>query len=1004
MNAWLADSSSLPNHDNGTFQSPTIDPSAAFLHNPAASEPSPLHRMFNGAPRHASPGFPNPAQVIPSKRPRPEDGISMSPRQAPGGLPGSRSQTPMQLPFPGYQGPANGAPPQFPAHANPYQHLQQGPSMSQSSIAQDFDHVQRVGTASPSPYSPATHMGSRISPVHSDHGSRVNTPQNPSFTTPPQPFPQSLGTPFSPVPAMTSTAAVQPPMQAPQFNGMPQGYPQTMAAQQQRMYAMQMQNQSRAAAAAAGNAGSPAMPGRPASAMANPQQIAAMRQMQQQHNVAKPSNPEGFMRSLQKFMMSRNLPLDPSPIVCGRPVHLMQLYAAVMKLGGSKKVTATNMWPVVSQQLQFPPAQFPMAIHEIREHYQRNLFQYEQAFISSQQKQLAEQTQQQQAVSRLANERAALAQFESSTVKAAQNFDSPQQTAAHSPQEKVPFGPSVPHPNAAAAAANGFANSAVSTKSHNKQPNHQHRLSVSRQSQPPAIPQDSSGPLPGQPPPQTLQSGKAPSSIPGVQPGVVEQQSSDKPLNHPIEDPFKPVVLPESNFHGPVVVDEMYQLGEDILRLKPNVPSFPELGLIDIHALTMSLKSGIHAEVRLALDTIATISCEPITILLDSCEDLVESLVECAEDQMELLAENAAEVSDVMLLPSYEEVIRGCQAEWTSLADVPEFGSLDYELDRAVDRLICVTTILRNFSFSEGNHGILGIPPVVSFISTIIRYLGTRNMLLRTNQNTLDLIKDVIIFLSNVAHMIQLPAKEDALCLLHFLLSFTPTPVPTIVPEGGGVMFTAYDPTIHKYTPAAVDSLAKLLARDEPNRAFFKTIFSGDASQQELLTRAFGLAICTIPDQPRKQVVMTDARKVVLLQGLLAADILIALADDQVARIWLESNDGFAIHLLRLACSLSTERIPQVNYRQAQMPRGQWDIEAYAYSSIVSRSLTILRRLAEKSRQAQADDDMTSSSPSPLRLPSGITLKKENLVGVLLVPNVDSNIIRQLISYSGLAE
>ncbi|KAE8161076.1 hypothetical protein BDV40DRAFT_197151 [Aspergillus tamarii] len=1005
MNAWLADASNLPNHDNGAFHQATIDPSTAFLHASPTPDPNQFQRMFNGVPRNASPGFHNPNQVIPSKRPRPEDAISMSPRQAPGGLAASRSQTPHQVPFPGYQGPTNGAT-QFAPHPAQYQHLQQGtsPNVSQSPIIQDFDQhgVQRMGTASPSPFSPAgPHVGPHVSPSQPDHPSRVNTPQNSSFM-PGQPFPQGMGGQFSPATAMTS-AGVQAPMQA-HFSGMPQGY-QAMAAQQQqqqqRIHAIQMQNQGRPINM------NPALAGRPVAAgmnaMANPQQMAAIRQMQQ--TMSKPPNPEGFMRSLQKFMMSRNLPLDPNPIVCGRPINLVQLYATVMKLGGSKKINAANMWPVIAQQLQYPPMQFPMAVQEIREHYQRNLAAYEQAFLSTQQKQYADQMQQ-SALPRQPSDPSGM-QFQSPSVKPTQSFETSQQLGQPSPSNapvpnnmpnNMPNGFATPTP---VKAPNKQQQQQQQQQQHQQQQQqqqqqHQHRLSVSRQSQPPATPHDSTGQLSGQSP---APSAKGPGSVSGK---VSEQfdQNPEQPLKHPIEDPFKPTVLPESNLHGPVGVDEIYQLSEEIARFKPNVPAFSELGVIDIHALTMSIKSGIHAEMRLALDTLATISCEPaIQISLDNCEDLVDSLVECAEDQAEFLAEHAAEVSDVMLLPSYEEVTRGCQSEWTSLADIPEFGSLDYDLDRAVDRLICITTILRNFSFTESNFGVLSTPPVVQFISTIIRYLGTRNMLLRNNQNTLDFMKDTVIYLSNLAHTIQLPSKEEALSLLHFLLSFAPFPGPSQGPDG--VMFTAYSASIHKYTPAAVDSLAKLLARDEPNRTFFKAIFSGDGCgipQHELLTRAFGLAICPVPDQPRKPLAIADARKVFLMQGLLAADILSGFADGNLAKSWLESVDGFAIHLLRLSCLLSTERVPPTNNnpRQSHAARGQAEAEAAAYSSIINRGLAILRRLAEKSKHADSD--------SALRFPSGIVPKKESLLGALLMHNVDPGVVRQLITYARLAE
>jgi SWI/SNF chromatin-remodeling complex subunit SWI1 len=121
------------------------------------------------------------------------------------------------------------------------------------------------------------------------------------------------------------------------------------------------------------------------------------------------------------------------------------------------------------------------------------------------------------------------------------------------------------------------------------------------------------------------------------------------------------MVITEQRLHGPIQVDEMYQIGEEISTLRPTVPSFPELGLVDIHALTMSLKSGIHAEVRLALDTLTTLSChQGVQISLENAEDLVESLVDCADDQADLLSEHIQEVSDVISLRSYEDVTRGC--------------------------------------------------------------------------------------------------------------------------------------------------------------------------------------------------------------------------------------------------------------------------------------------------------------------------------------------------------
>ncbi|KAJ5827072.1 hypothetical protein N7447_003835 [Penicillium robsamsonii] len=979
MNAWLADASNIPGQDNGAFHPSTIDPSTAFLHgSPTPQDPSQFQRMFNnGVPRNASPGFHNPNQVIPSKRARPEDGMPMSPRAAPGGVTGSRSQTPHQQ-FPGYQGPANGNP-QFPQHPTPYQHLQQGasPNVTQSPIMQDFDQQSvRMGTASPSPFSPAgPHPGTQMSPSQSDHGSRVNTPQNANFMQT-----QQFG-------GMTS-GAPQPSMQAPQFNGMqqvPQGYHQALANQQQRLHAMQQQTRINS---------NPAMAGRQAQGgmnpMANPQQqqqpMGGVRQMppNMQSNMPKPSNPEGFLRSLQKFMMSQNLPMDPNPIVSGRPVNLVQLYATVMKMGGSKKVTATNMWPAVAHQLQFPQMQYPMAAQEIQAHHSRNLGPYEQAFISSQQKQMADQMQQQQQHQNQQQQGGIPrqpSQFNSPSVKPNAGFEQAQ-TMAQSPQNNTPV-----HNIAPGNPVNGFA-TPTHARSQSRPAQAGHRPSISRASQPPVPPTEAAAAQFAAPSPQST---KGVTPIPGQQQPGRQEQKPEQLVKRPIEETFKPMVLTGSRFHGPIVIDDMYQVGEDISRLKPDVPGFAELGVVDIHALTMALKSGIYAEIRVALDTLTTLSGEPsVQISLENCDDLVESLVDCAEDQVDLLAQHTLEESDTMLLRSYDEVTRDCQTENTSLAEVPQFGSIEYELDRAVDRLICITTILRNFSFSETNFLPLGIPPVAQLFSAVFRYMGTRKMFLRTSHNTLDFMKDAVILLSNLAHVVQIPGKDEALNLLVFLLAFSPEPEPTSA--SGKVMFTTFNSSVDRYTPAAVDGLAKMLARDDPNRTYFKAIFSGDGSalpQPELLTRAFGLAISCVPD--KKPMAVVDARKVFLMQGLLSADVLTTFADGSLAKAWLESVDGFAVHLLRLSCALCTERIPQINMRQ----RSQAEADAYAFSSIVNRGLGILRRLAEKSKQVDN---------TPLNIPSGILPRKESLLGALLLPNIDGGVVRQLLTYARLAE
>lgn len=488
---------------------------------------------------------------------------------------------------------------------------------------------------------------------------------------------------------------------------------------------------------------------------------------------------------------------------------------------------------------------------------------------------------------------------------------------------------------------------------------------------------------------------------------------------------------------------------ETITTYKPNVPLLPEMGAIDIRALTMSLRSGLHAETRLALDTLTRITYDnTIQFDLGQCEDLTEVLVEYAEEQLELLGNDNPEVTDILDLTPYEDVLHHCRAEAATLQDLPEAGTKAYDLDRTADRLLAITTILRNLSFLEVNHVSLVSFPVLKFLSNFIRLVGTRVLLLRSHLNTFDFMKDVITFFSNTSAKVVLPSREDAYAVLHFLCAFAPVPRPT-----EPVKFNAFNPQIHRYLPSAVDSLAKLLARDDPNRTYYKQIFINEATSTpsyDLLTRSFALAISVVPDrnyienrmyqskgQPVKEIRMFEARiaesrKAYLMQGMLAADILASLApgaESGICRSWLESDDGWAYSLLKFAMSLSATDAamphppPQPPHVRGVPPRSM-DHDREGFQLIVHRALSTLKRLGDKSKgfdplvkgmqvngHSQEDDDVENEdmevfefNGSQWRVKADILPKKETLLGALLTAQLDVRSLNQFCKIGYLDE
>ncbi|KAH7322828.1 hypothetical protein B0I35DRAFT_407257 [Stachybotrys elegans] len=1028
MSAWMSDA--VPNHNANGFPhmndpnatSAMMDPSA-FMASPAQFNPAQFANqqqmagMQNSPMRNASPSYQqNPVyqtnSVIPSKRPRPrEDSLAGSPRPNPGMLPTSRSETPQQQNFPGYQPGAMGqqTPGQFP-HLQTNGSANASPSPIMGSQMRPGSVPQRVATASPHPFSPsAQQFGAQASPIPSEHGTpqpnhymqNMTPSYNPNFAQSPsnphaappnamaagQMMPQHMGQmPNAMYGQMPQANQQQPQMQQqqhqipsqqqqqnPQQQQGPHGQQRSQSmSEQQKMAAYQMRLQQQLQGnmqmqQAQGQMhpqamGRGMMPKQPMPGMHNGQMPQGPPRPQQQRPTPA-INPEQFMKNLMTLMNAKGLPLDPNPIVADRPVNLLMLFQAVQSKGGYKQISMNNAWAHIAQALGLP-AQIPTVPPTLKQVYERNLSEFEKVW-----KQRMMQQQQQQGAAMPG--------------PGTPNKQVPQPNPQMNQGQMQPQHPVVPPQHAVKPGqppVNGLAT--PQHQPHSQQPSNvpgHTKNALSRTSEP-VQPNDLSMPSPAMP---------KPGMMPDARTGAVTEHRLP-PLAKK-SDEYSPCSR-ELATHGGIDVSTVFKLGHDLEKWIPDVPSINELGVVDIQALTRSLQSGIHGEVRLALDVLATVSVSPSPahqLQLRYCDDLVDALIDCAEEQLDLLAEHTVEVSDEIQLSPYEDVVRSCRLEQYTVRDIPTFGSTAYDLDRAVDRLICITTILRNVSFpgeQNENHLVLADESVIKFLCVVIRYLGTRTMLLRTHQNTLDFMKDLVILLSNISGSIEIPSREQAFCLLQFLLAFAPTPAPS-ASEQSGLLFAPYDSSAHPYLPHAIDSLAKLLARDEPNRTHYKTIFAIDGADNgtyDLLTRAFALAISPVPDRSKDRLrppnfpSLVEVRKPFLMQGLLAGEILVSIApgsDSTVARSWLLSASGFGKNLAKLVSELT--HVFEQPHAYARGPARAQPRKDPELVYIVVVGVALLRRLAEKARDpgSPSSDVLADILPSSQTLMEALSLQ-----------------------------
>lgn len=433
------------------------------------------------------------------------------------------------------------------------------------------------------------------------------------------------------------------------------------------------------------------------------------------------------------------------------------------------------------------------------------------------------------------------------------------------------------------------------------------------------------------------------------------------------------------------------------------------LGAVDIHALTMALLSGLPMELANTLDTLAMVTQPELSRIYDihlvECEELLDALVECAEHELGLLAAASQDASTEIHMPNFQKLAR--QSRFDSLDNLQErleVGQHTHILRRSAERISAIMLILRNLSVPENelSRDILSSSGVIGFIAAVVRHLGTRRNFFLEDDMTVNIMKDLLIFLSNVATKVELPSEEDALAILHFLIAFSPSRSP-YRSDGEGLEFTAYVPTEHQYLPYAVESLAKILARDDPNRVYYKAIFQADATATPpcpLLVGAFALAIAPIPDRASRPLPEQYDRAIVknraafFSMGMLAADILASLApactglgsDSTICRSLLTSEDRWAQNLMHLVSSLAVE-IPMVHPSMPRhLPPPQQERD---FSMVTTRGLSLLRKLGEK-------------MDGGLEHVNGLMRLDEVIAHGLVAQQFDSHVLRQMVALSRL--
>ncbi|GAA5922506.1 ARID/BRIGHT DNA-binding domain-containing protein [Sporobolomyces koalae] len=711
-----------------------------------------------------------------------------------------------------------------------------------------------------------------------------------------------------------------------------------------------------------------------------------------------------FLKLLRDFYNKRGIPLQPPPVIEGRPLDLPKLYAAVTATGGFVNTNSRRLWGTVASALQFPAAnsnEHPQErLQQIASAYHSVLYAFEQSIAQMQ-------------LQRLQAARAAGRPDPASSAAAAptaslNNGSSPTTVVPQTPRsnaELLPsradslpiqpqsvstppiatqsplLAPSAPFPVHAATTNPSYTGSQSPAKTEFSVPSPKNKRPGSASSRRDSLaPQDLKGKgrasvdsangslkvedfavktpvanvqastpvlrdakLSESPRPATAKAAERKPSM------SLEQQEVDpEPLAPPHRRKRQKIqYVPTRRTEDAVLGYDLPLLEEAVqqavARKRPRTAY--DLGTVDIHSLTMSLRSRLASEVSFALNSLTLISMsirthpqEPnsIPFPIKRCQDLYEELIDLLEetafgdegglDVVEEDEETDNFRSESSLQPdTYPDLFQlACEEagrlEAPCAADKPSrisHVSPGHASLRPVETMLSVTNILRNLSIAEDNATQMSRDPRLLEVLVRIANLplsdsrssGSRYPVTVAAIDLLTLKKDVLELLVNFDTSTRLedhdPATSRSLFDLltfflldahrhastHFDLSRTP----------GSASRLSQPPSLRiaPYVDLALGAFARLTLLDA-NRSLLSRL-----APHDVLARLFESLVRLVPVSEGDFQILTHETGLVYVENLVMALYNLTYLSPPELKLELRTHPAYIRSLMRVVRRLA---------------------------------------------------------------------------------------------------
>lgn len=362
----------------------------------------------------------------------------------------------------------------------------------------------------------------------------------------------------------------------------------------------------------------------------------------------------------------------------------------------------------------------------------------------------------------------------------------------------------------------------------------------------------------------------------------------------------------------------------DKFEIKPPVPHLNELGVIDIQALIMSLKSGMKMEITNALNILTILTVQPQVqqqqqqahLPLSQCDDLLDVLMDYLEQDILGTSSrfesprNETKQTEILSDLTYTDLFDMSLDEMKSLIPQLENSTSDVWISLR-ERCLCIFNILRNVSFMNENMEYLAkhkrfITLMIDIVNNTRQvssiegrdttgkeawFVGIRRM------DTLDFRKSILMIFSNISMFLQLKDPKTASVFVQLIHDFLVNGPDTY------------------YSLLSIETWTKLTVNYE-NRNLLHSLISDEIVLQLLEEIWLELTAVIRRDffstDGRVMHAMTSNQLATLELTIIGLYNIVAIAEDETLKQQLvQRNKSIAMMIMRLCITLAESGNPQ---------------------------------------------------------------------------------------------